>query len=71
MEYLKLKYILKEYFNLAGTQHVGAGSKCHLCQLGMTLPGGSGGVRGNGLADERWELTARGAAGFGSEAIED
>src|SRR6516164_5358922 len=43
-----------------------------LCQLEMTLPGGiPGGVGGDGSADERWGAdAARGAAGFGSEAID-
>src|SRR5215471_14481870 len=44
-----------------------------VCQLEMTLPGGfPGGVRGDGSADERWGAdAARGAAGCGSEAIDD
>src|SRR5215469_11271058 len=44
-----------------------------LCQLEMTLPGGfPGGVRGDGSFDERRGAdAARGAAGCGSEAIDD
>src|SRR5512132_3459675 len=44
-----------------------------LCQLEMTLPRGFlGGVRGDGLADERWGAdAARSAAGSGSKTIDD
>src|SRR6516225_9067166 len=44
-----------------------------LRQLQMTLPGGfPGGVGGDDSADERWGAdAARGAAGFGSAAIDD
>src|SRR6516165_6354204 len=43
-----------------------------LCQFEMTLPTDfPGGVWGDGSTDERWGVvTARGAAGFGSAAIE-
>ena len=44
-----------------------------VCQIQMTLPSGiSGGVWGDGSADERWRAAAsRSAAGFGSGAIDD
>src|SRR5262249_22944263 len=44
-----------------------------LCQLEMTLPGAfSGGVRGDGSADERWGAVASGsAARSGSATVDD
>jgi hypothetical protein len=44
-----------------------------VCQLEMTLPGGfSGGVGGDGSADERWGAVAAGsAARSGSETVDD
>ena len=44
-----------------------------VCQIEMTLPEDfSGGIRGDGTADERWGAdAARGAAGFGSAPADD
>src|SRR6516225_5346193 len=44
-----------------------------LCQLEMTLPGGSaGGIGSDGSADERWGAVAAGsAARSGSETVDD
>src|SRR5271167_5183261 len=44
-----------------------------VCQIEMTLPEDfSGGIRGDGTADERWGAdAARGAAGFGSATADD